>query len=183
MRAFGPLGGGGIAGLGEEVEGNSNADAEKAWDDERHAPIEQGNQEPGCKRRKGDAHIAENSIHAQTEAQPWRALNQHGDANRVIDGREQTEQRQAYADHGDAGCHADENARCTDPDEKDHHHVRTAPAVAQPAGGERSRAEQNEAGRRHRKQRAIGHVEPFRHGDHRGGENQHAEMVDEVARV
>ncbi|MGY3368539.1 hypothetical protein ACVWZL_005664 [Bradyrhizobium sp. GM2.4] len=123
------------------------------------------------------------AVDAHLAAEPVSVGDDHGSADGMIDRGKNADREQRRAELGRGLHEANRDHGGADADEEDQHHVATAPAVAEPAGEQRARAEGDEARRRVRQEFRIGHAERRSHDDHRGGENQHRVMVDEMARV
>src|SRR3954469_20247441 len=76
---------------GEERESGSNA--QHARHEERGAPAEYVHQRTGDQGGGGEAEIAPQSVPAERGAELRRRSDEHGDADRMVDGGENTDQR------------------------------------------------------------------------------------------
>ena len=91
--------------------GQAGEDRDNAGHDEGDAPVVVVDQEAGRDRRHGDAHVAPDAVDAKRQPDLLLAVDHHGDAHRVIDRREDSdqEQRQHHLHralreaHGDGG--------------------------------------------------------------------------------
>ena len=164
-------------------ERDADQDGDDARHDERPAPAEKLPDHAGDQRRRRHAEIAPDAVEAHLAAEPVGIGHDHGGADGVIDRGEQADRQQRRAKLQRRLHQADRDHRQADAEEEDHHHVAAAPAVAEPAGQQRARAERDEARGGVRQQLGIGHAERRPHHDDGGGEDQHRIMVDEVRGV
>ena len=171
-------------GRGHRDEHPAQGQAGEPGHHEGRAPAGQLDQEAGQQRRHRDAQVARQPVQADRRARPRRMLHQHRDAHRVVDRREGAQQRQRGSQLpgvlGGGGQQRGESHA----EEEHRHHLAPAPEVAQPAGGQRAQAEQQEGAD------AIGHqVFPACEAEvacdrrDRGGEDQQEQVVQRVGEV
>ncbi len=125
-------------------ERQSDQDRDDAGNDKSPAPAEVLPDHPGNQRRRRHAEIAPDAIEAHLAAEPVGVGHDHGGADRMIDRREQADREQGRAELQRRLHEANRDHRRADADKEDHHHMTAAPAVAEPARQQRSRAERNE---------------------------------------
>ena len=130
---------------GEDHIGDAGGDGDQARQDEHRAPAPLVSQRARRDAGGGDAQIAPHAIDAQRLAQLFRIRGDHGDADRMIDRGEQSDQRQPDCQLQRRAGKAGQDRGHADAQEEHRHHAGLAPAVAQPAGGDRGRAEGDEA--------------------------------------
>ena len=161
--------------------------ADQHGDDPRHdegpAPAEILPDHAGDQRRRRHAEIAPDAVQAHLAAELVGIGHDHRGADRMVDRGEQADRQQRRAQLQRRLHQADRDHRGADAGKEDHHHVAAAPAVAEPAGDQRARAEGDEARGGVRQQFRIGHAERRPHDDDGGGEDQHRIMVDEMGGV
>ncbi len=125
-------------------EGDGADQADHARDDERRLPAEALGDVDREAGGDGDAHVAGQAVHADREAGVLGLLDQHRDADRVIDRGEGAHQGQRGADLPLVGAERDDQRRDAHAGEEDHHHDPAAPMVAEAAAHDRAGAEHEE---------------------------------------
>jgi len=124
---------------------HADQDGDDAGHDESPAPAQILPDHAGHQRRGCHAEIAPDAVQAHLAAEPVRIGHDHRSADRMIDRGEKADRQQRRAKLQRGRDEAHRNHRRADADEEDHHHVAAAPAVAEPAGDQRARAERDEA--------------------------------------
>ncbi len=165
-------------------EHDAARDGEQSGNRERGAPAQELDGETGRKRGERDAQVSGQAVDADRPARAIRGLQQHRNADRVVDRCERAEQRQRDRHLPCVLRRGGEQRRGAHAEEEDQHHRPAAPQVAQPARRNGAQAEQQE------RRGAVGHqLLPRREaevrGDHRnrGGEDQQEHVVDRVRDV
>jgi hypothetical protein len=165
-------------------EDDPERQAGQAGDRERRPPTEPVHQQARQRGGHRDAEVARQAVDADRCARPSRALQQHRDADRVIDRRERADERERRGELPGPLRHRREQRGRSDPEEEDDHHRAAAPEVTEPAGGQRSEAEHHERADAERHQ-----VFPAREAElggdagHRRGEDQQEHVVHRVGHV
>ena len=145
---------------------------------EGRAPAEPGREQRAHAGGERDAEIAADAVEGERAPARLRGFDQHGHADRVVDGGEHAEREQRDCQHGQIGREGGAGQRNAAADIEQRHHVAPAPAVGEPAGRQREHAEGDESGARQRDQLAIGPpVDDLEPDHHRRVDQQH-EMVD-----
>jgi hypothetical protein len=157
--------------------------ATRACDDESPAPAEEFADHAGDQCRRCYAEISPYAVDAHLAAELVGIGHDHGGADRMIDRCKQSNREQRDAQLQRRLYQPDRDHRQADAGEIDHHHVAPAPPVAKPAGRQRPRAKGDEARRGIGQQLRIGHAHGRPHHDHRGGEDQHRVVIDEMADI
>src|SRR5579875_911497 len=109
--------------------------------------------------------------------------DQHRRADRVVNRGKQPDRREPGGQLPEGMGKAGGNRRGAKAKKKHRQHVAPAPPVAEPAGRHRARAEHHKTAQSQRDQLAVGPGEIARHAEHRGGKNQHRQMVEEMADI
>jgi hypothetical protein len=112
--------------------------------DESHMPACILQQRAGHDGRQRDTHVAREAVHANRQARSLRALDEHRDADRVVDRGEYAEHRQCRTKLPRGSRKRDEQRRDTHAEEEHEHHPPPAPQVAEPSGGQRTQPEHRE---------------------------------------
>ncbi len=137
-------------------------------------------QRTGDQRRDAETETAEDAVPAQRLAAALGVAHEPGDADRMVDRAEETDEGEAERQLERTVRKAGQHGGGAGADEVEHHHALGAPAVAEPARRQRRRAEQDIARDREREQLAIGQAEtPFERQHHRRVE-QHQQMREEM---
>ena len=167
--------------------GKAQRDRHDARHVEGGAPVDKGQDQPGQQGRAGDAHIAPHAVDAEPPADIAAALDDHGDADRMIDGGKDADNRQPDADLERGLRHPGRYGGQADADEEHRHHGVAAPFVGQ------MRGQRGAGGEQHHRRDAVG--QHFRIGavfrqaerqpraEGRLGEDQHEQVVGEMADI
>ena len=167
----------------EQHECRADAESDCARNDERRPPAYGVGERARDQRGECDADVAEDPIHSEDPAHVLPVRDEHRDADRVVDRGEHADEREAQGDVHRSGGEAREDARGADAEEEHHHHAPPAPAIGEPACGDRKRAKGDEAAEGERQEIRVPAAELLTHREHHGRENEHEEVVERVAEV
>ena len=96
--------------------------AEQTGGNKAQPPVTDGEQQSDDQRRRRHPHIAEHAIDAEAKTDAAVALDQHGNANRMIDRRKHADQADCRAKLPDRLGHAGDDRGDADAEMIDHHH-------------------------------------------------------------
>ena len=163
--------------------GRADAQCRRPGQDEGPAPAKPLGYRPGHDGRERHPEIAPQSVDANGTADALGMADQHRSPNRMIDRGKEPHRRKPKRELPGRLAEAGRDRGETDAEEEHRHHVAPAPAVAQPSGRQGSGAEHDETAQRERDQLAIRLGEIGLHAEHRGREDQHDHMIDQMADI
>jgi hypothetical protein len=128
--------------------------------------------------RERNAQIAADAIEGERAAALFGVLDDHGGADRVIDGREHAEREQCDPENRQRRRESRRDQREATADIKCHHQIAPIPTIAEPSGRQREQAEGDKRSGRECDQRCIGAPVYDRQFDNHGRIDQHHEMIE-----
>ncbi len=163
---------------------DADQDRDDAWHDERGTPSAVVDEVARDQRGTGDAQVAPHAVDGNAHARVAPLLHHDGESDGMIDGGKDAEDEKASADLKRRAGEGGGNGCTADADKVGAHHAVAAPLVGKPAGRQREHAECDEAGRGVSEQVGVAEapIAVQRQRRHRG-EDQHEEMIEEVADV
>ena len=164
--------------------GNSEQNRNHARQEKRAAPAAGVDQKTGQQCRAGHAHVAEDPVDRERYAGTLAPVHDHGEADRMINRRKNSDQRQADTNLQRRIGKAGQDRTQTDADEKYDHHAGPAPLVGDPAGEDRTDTEGDESRGGIRDQLRVTQV-PFAGQAQRRhrGEDEHEQMIEEMPQI
>ncbi len=158
-------------------------EAEHARDREGGAPAQRRHQRGGDASGERRADIAAYAVEGERAAARGRLLDQHGSADRMVDRREHPEREQRDREHNQVRRRRRGQQRQPAAGIEQQQHVAPAPAVAEPAGGEREHAEGDERRGAERDQLGIAAAVDRLETEHHGREDEDHVVVERMRPV
>jgi len=171
-------------GFAPQREGHPTGQGDQARHDEGGAPAPPLHQQPREQGRAGHAQIARQAVDADDHPGAAGPLHEHGDAHRMINGREETDERQPRRKLPWPLRQRGEQRRRPQAEEEDQHHLPPAPEIAQATGRHGPQAEQEEGPHAVRHQVFPAGKAEFRRDRADGRrEDQQEQMIERMADI